>query len=420
MKNLTFILVFVLFATFLVGCGGGDDPVTPTPEQTVPTATTFVGAVEPTSIEVGGSVTSDGNSALTEVYVEATPSNGGQTLRYDFTPAGVKVYKVVLNAVSNTDYSVKFTAKNSKGSTVGNSIPVKTGMSFPIISNFQVANVNKTGANFNFNLLSFAGSVPVEMGVNIYTTEDGQPGSTPVTGLSVQVSGSTPGTVSFSSSYSGGSPGKLMFAKAYCKLSDGSIYHGSEAFFTHTGYYVGQVIGNSKVFVTWNDGSDGKCFATQMVTDQTVGGLGRPSYGFENYLANADSLNGQSATNTLASVTSTQTGSYVNPNGVFKLAKACNFDGHTDWYVMSKDEAIIFWQNRVQIFKSKEEFNTFFSNNGGTYYTSTEINATSYCALRITYWETNESTFVNLYKFGYTDGSLHPSGMVVRNLGHTE
>jgi hypothetical protein len=173
MKKLTFILGLV-FATFLISCGGGDDP-TPTPEPTAPVVTTFVGAVEPTSIEVGGSVTSDGNSALTEVYVEATPSNGGQTLRYDFTPAGVKVYKVVLNAVSNTDYSVKFTAKNSKGSTVGNSIPVKTGVSYLSFSNFQVGNVNKVGATFSYNVLSFAGSVPTEVGVNIYNTTNGQP-----------------------------------------------------------------------------------------------------------------------------------------------------------------------------------------------------------------------------------------------------
>lgn len=417
MKKLTFILGLV-FATFLISCGGGDDP-TPTPEPTAPVVTTFVGAVEPTSIEVGGSVTSDGNSALTEVYVEATPSNGGQTLRYDFTPAGVKVYKVVLNAVSNTDYSVKFTAKNSKGSTVGNSIPVKTGVSYPVFSNFQVGNVNKVGATFSYNVLSFAGSVPTEVGVNIYNTTNGQPDSVPVTGLSVQVSTGTPGTVNFQSSYNGGSPGRLMFVKAYAKLSDGTTYHGSESFFTHTGYYVGQVIGNSKVFVTWNDGSDGKCFATQMVTDQTVGGLHRPSYGFENYLANADTLNGQAATNTLASVTSTQTGSYVNPNGVFKLAKACNFDGHIDWYVPSREDGIILYQNRVEIFKTKENFNAFFSQNS-TFYTSTEVNANNYYAFDVLSWENPQATFISLYKMKYTDGTLNPSGMVVRNLGHAE
>jgi hypothetical protein len=413
MKKLTFILGLV-FATFLISCGGGDDP-TPTPEPTAPVVTTFVGAVEPTSIEVGGSVTSDGNSALTEVYVEATPLTGGVTLRHDFTPSGVKNYKIVLTAVSNTDYSVKFTAKNSKGSTVGNSVPVKTGMSFPIISNFQVTNVNKIGANFSFNTLSFAGSVPTEVGVNIYTTTNGQPDATPVTGLSVQVSTGTPGTVNFQSSYNGGSPGKLMFAKAYAKLSDGTTYHGSEAFFTHTGYYLGQNIGTGKVVIVWNDGSNAKLMPNSPVKNTTLSGTeGRPSYGFENLWVGATSENGLANTEMLAAVNSSvpygQPG-YVDPNGAFKLAVAYTMAGvSSDFYIPTKSDWEEIWANRVAIFGNSQNWYNYFPS---LLYTSTEKDSNYSYVFSTNY---DQLVFGSRYKVAYTDGSSHPAAFVVCDL----
>jgi len=133
MKKVFVFSVFlfgILLLTTVSGCKkGGSDSTPPAPTGTVPVLTTTAATnITSTSIQSGGTITSDGGSAITErgicysflpapTIADNKTSNG--------TGTGTFV-SITSNMVVNYDYYVRAYATNAKGTGYGNEIHIKT------------------------------------------------------------------------------------------------------------------------------------------------------------------------------------------------------------------------------------------------------------------------------------------------------
>ena len=194
--------------------------------------TTSASNITYTSASVGGDITSDGNSAVTERgVVYSTSSNPTTSNTKKVSGSGTGTYSVELSGLSEgTKYYVRAYAINSKGTAYGEEVSFTTqGYSLPTVVTLSASNISSTSASVGGNVTSDGNSAVTERGV-VYSTS-----SNPTTSNTKKVSGK--GTGSYSVELSNLSEGTTYYVRAYAINSKGTAY-GEEVSFTTNKYIV--------------------------------------------------------------------------------------------------------------------------------------------------------------------------------------
>ena len=190
-------------------------------------STTSVTDVSYTSATVGGNVTSDGGSTVTERGVVYSTSQNPMTSNAKKTSgSGTGSFSVNLSDLSEgTTYYARAYAINSKGTSYGEQVSFTTTKesSVPSVLTSSASDVSYTSATVGGNVTSDGGSTVTERGV-VYSTSQN-----PTTSNAKKTSGS--GTGSFSVNLSGLSEGTTYYVRAYAINSKGTSY-GEQANFT--------------------------------------------------------------------------------------------------------------------------------------------------------------------------------------------
>ena len=218
-------------------------------------STTSVTDVSYTSATVGGNVTSDGGSTVTERgVVYSTSQNPTTSSSKKTSGSGTGSFSVSLSGLSQgTTYYVRAYAVNNNGTSYGEQKSFTTGANLPSVTTSDPTNVSSTTATVGGNVTSDGGAAVTERGV-VYSTSQN-----PTTSSSKKTSGS--GTGSFSVSLSGLSKGTTYYVRAYAVNSKGTSYGEQKSFATKNssgsvnGYdYVD--LGLSVKWATCNVGAD--------------------------------------------------------------------------------------------------------------------------------------------------------------------
>ena len=193
-------------------------------------STTSVTNVSYTSATIGGNVTSDGGSTVTERGVVYSTSQNPTTSNAKKTSgSGTGSFSVNLSGLSEgTTYYVRAYAINSKGTSYGEqvSFTTKKESSVPSVLTRSASDVSYTSATVGGNVTSDGGSTVTERGV-VYSTSQN-----PTTSNAKKTSGS--GTGSFSVNLSGLSEGTTYYVRAYAINSKGKSYGEQVSFTTKT------------------------------------------------------------------------------------------------------------------------------------------------------------------------------------------
>ncbi|MFA7066237.1 MAG: fibronectin type III domain-containing protein, partial [Dysgonamonadaceae bacterium] len=185
---------------------------------TVKTTPVTIYGISSTSAKVGGTVTSDGGSAVTErgvYYRKSTdPEQREEKLKIG---AGKGTFSAVLeNLEPNTTYYVRAYAVNSQGTAYGNQISFKTLTELPTLTTTSLSNITKTSVDTGGNITSDGGANITARGVCYDTSPNPTINGT-------KTSNGT-GVGSFVSSLSGLTVGVTYYIRAYATNSAGTAY----------------------------------------------------------------------------------------------------------------------------------------------------------------------------------------------------
>jgi len=204
---------------------------TATPTVTTTAITTY----DASSATLGGNVTADGGTTVTERGVVYSSSDNTPTIgEADVTKevngtAGTGAFsKSVTGLSGGTTYYVRAYAINSEGTTYG-SMQSFTTIAAPTITTTAVTNFNSTSATMGGNVTSDGGASVTQRGV-VYSSYDNNP-TMGRPGVLKDVSGTT-GTGIFSKSISGLSNGTTYYVRAYVINSQGTVYGSVQSFTT--------------------------------------------------------------------------------------------------------------------------------------------------------------------------------------------
>ena len=213
------------------------------PPVTLPTVTTpTTGSITHNSAVLGGNVTSDGNSPITErgvVYsissANDNPFIGGSGVIKKIGTGTTGVFTVSATAlVANTTYSFRAYAINAVGtshtSTIG-TFTTPPAPTAPILSSPTSANITSTSATLGGNVTATGGSAVLQRGIVFsLTATNANPimGGTGVTAFAA----STTGTGVFTANATNLLPGKGYSYKAYAINSIGTGYTSVGTFTT--------------------------------------------------------------------------------------------------------------------------------------------------------------------------------------------
>jgi len=135
---LTSIMLLMLAPTLFTACGDDDEKPKALPEV----ATAAVTGITPTTALGGGSITSDGNAAITAsglVYssTNATPTTADE--KTTLTATSGSFTSELTNLTSGTQYYVRAYATNSVGTGYGNTVKFATGNAAPAATRVTIA-----------------------------------------------------------------------------------------------------------------------------------------------------------------------------------------------------------------------------------------------------------------------------------------
>jgi hypothetical protein len=205
------------------------------PPVTLPTVTTPTsGSVTYNSAVLGGDVTSDGNSPITErgvVYsissANDNPFIGGSGVTKKLTTGTTGLFTVNATAlVANTTYSFRAYAINAVGtshtSTIG-TFTTPPAPTAPILSSPTATNITSTSATLGGNVTATGGSEVLQRGIVFSLTATNANPIMGGTGVSA-FAASTTGTGVFTANATNLEPGKSYSYKAYAINSIGTGY----------------------------------------------------------------------------------------------------------------------------------------------------------------------------------------------------
>jgi uncharacterized protein (TIGR02145 family) len=221
--------------------GGGSQ------SYTVPTVTTSeVVRTSTTSATVGGTVTADGNVAVTERGVcwstHATPTIGGS---HRSIGSGLGSFSIELTDLTiGTTYYVRAYATNSQGTAYGEEKTfVVTTIPLPVVTTSAATDINPTSATVGGNVTDDGGETVTARGICWSTS------SNPT--ISDQYTTNGTGTGSFTANLTGLTPSTTYYARAYVTTGVGTAY-GEEISFTTGALAVPTVTTSAATSVTRN------------------------------------------------------------------------------------------------------------------------------------------------------------------------
>ncbi|WP_324678205.1 malectin domain-containing carbohydrate-binding protein [Hymenobacter sp. GOD-10R] len=186
-----------------------------------------------TSATLGGNVTSDGNTALTDrgvVYssTNTTPTIADTKITIGAAPFATGTYnQPVTNLAPGTIYYVRAYATNSIGTSYGTVVSFSTAATVPAVTTDTPASITGTSAVLGGNVTATGGASITDRGV-VYV----QGAATPTISNTKVTIGTNAGTGSFSQAITG-LPGNTTYTvRAYATNSAGTAYGASQTFTT--------------------------------------------------------------------------------------------------------------------------------------------------------------------------------------------
>lgn len=218
------------YATNGSGTGYGNEFSFTTTSAGLPSITTVsVTEINFNSAKSGGTITDDGNSAITSKGVIWNNSPENITIALSTKTnngAGSGAFQTTFSPLfSFAKYYVRAYATNSIGTGYGQIIEFTTINVPPAVSPITVSQIATTSAIFNGNVLVLDAN-DVDVYGFVWSVS-----SNPTTGLSSKTS-KVGGAGSYQETITGLSPGTKYYARAYAKMIDGNTYYSSEINFT--------------------------------------------------------------------------------------------------------------------------------------------------------------------------------------------
>lgn len=186
------------------------------------------------SAELGGNISSDGNTPVTERGVCYSTSTYTPTTSHSkvVIGSGAGAFSQVVNELaSNTTYYVRAYAINSVGTAYGTYVTLITLGDIPTVTTKVVTNVLETAAVAGGIVISDGGSAVTERGICLGTVQD-------PTIYDVAIK-SGQGLGTFSAPLSTLVPNTTYFTRAYATNKNGTAYGENKSFITADAYYAG-------------------------------------------------------------------------------------------------------------------------------------------------------------------------------------
>ncbi|MCR8642965.1 S-layer homology domain-containing protein [Paenibacillus sp. N1-5-1-14] len=216
------------YATNSVGTSYGNEVsfTTPLLYNVARVLTNLVTSVTSTSAEVGGSVTSDGGTVITERgIVYSTSSNPTTASTKKISTGTTGSYTVNLTGLTAaTTYYVRAYATNSVGTSYGDNVSFTTRLpnSLATITTNPVTSVTSTSVEVGGSVTSDGGAAVTERGI-VYSTSS----NPTIADMKIGVAGTTG---SYTTNLSGLTAGTTYYVRAFATNSVGTSY-GSEVNF---------------------------------------------------------------------------------------------------------------------------------------------------------------------------------------------
>ncbi len=188
-------------------------------------STTPATHITATTAQSGGTVTSDGGTAVTDRGV-CWSVNPNPTLHDSYTEdgSGTGTFTSSLSGLTpGATYHVRAYASNAEGTAYGNDLTFTEGSVTPTVSTADLSNITAATAQSGGNVTSDGGASVTARGVCWSTAPD------PTVANNHTVNGA--GTGAFTSRITGLSPGTEYHVRAYAANANGTAY-GSEKIFT--------------------------------------------------------------------------------------------------------------------------------------------------------------------------------------------
>jgi len=198
-------------------------------ELILPTVTTSsISSITATSAISGGSVSSDGGSAITAKGI-CWSTTSSPTIANSTTNAGTGTGSFTSNLTglsANTTYYVKAYATNGAGTAYGNQVTVTTIATIPTVTTTAISNITATTASSGGTVSSDGGATVTARGVCWATS------STPT--ISNNTTSNGTGTGSFTSTITGLVANTIYNVRAYATNSAGTAYGSEVTISTYT------------------------------------------------------------------------------------------------------------------------------------------------------------------------------------------
>lgn len=326
------------------------------PTLPVLAATTVASLVVQTTAQSGGSVTSDGNAAITARGVCWSTTTNPTTANSKTTDGtGIGIFTSSLTGLTaNTLYYARAYATNSVGTSYGSEItfttlplPVTPTLTTNAYSFVAVNNVNSGGSSI------FDGYAPITVKGVCYGT------ATNPTIADTRTSDGT-GTGNFTSSLTSLNPG-TYYARAYATNGANLTGYGNQI--TFTVYAIGQNYGGGIIFYIDGTFQHGLITSKTDLTDANVAPMDWSNGTDISTFANGTAI-GTGLANTNTIVAAQGSGTYPA-----KVCKNYLSGGFNDWYLPSKDEL-------NQLYINKNTVGTFGGITTYSYWSSSEVSTT--------------------------------------------